>query len=94
MMQITSVAEKSDQASRFFVLNRSLRHFTPAFRGGGSLFVFLSTGAEAEALAYYQGASPRRRRFHSPAYPTRVSSCPALKALTVRQPEEIFALIT
>src|SRR5262249_7057158 len=64
MIRITSFAEKSDQASRFFVLNRSLRRFTPALRDGGSLFV-LSTGAEAPA--YYRSASPRRRRFYSPA---------------------------
>jgi len=34
---ITSLAEKSDQASRFFVLKRSLRHFTPALRDGADL---------------------------------------------------------
>ena len=39
-IRIASFAEKSDQASRFFVLNRSLRRFTPALRDGGSLFVF------------------------------------------------------
>jgi hypothetical protein len=40
MIPITSFAEKSDQASRFFALNKTLRRFTPALRDGGSLFVF------------------------------------------------------
>ena len=73
MIRITSFAEKHNQASRFFALNRSLRRFTPALRDGGSL-LFLSTGAEAEAPAYYQSASPRRRRFCSPRVrvPSRV----------------------
>jgi hypothetical protein len=40
MIRITSFAEKSDQAWRFFVLDGSLHRFTPALRDGGSLFVF------------------------------------------------------
>ena len=38
MIPITSFAEKSDQAARFFVLTRSLRRFTPGPPGRGSLF--------------------------------------------------------
>ena len=40
MIRIISFAEKSDQASRFLLLNKTLRRFTPALRDGGSLFVF------------------------------------------------------
>jgi len=65
MIPITSFAEKSDQAARFFVLTRSLRRFTPGPSGTGDPFLFLSTGAEAPA--YSRSASPRRRRFYSPA---------------------------
>ena len=42
MISITSFAKKSDQASRFFVLNRSSRRFTPAFRGRYLLSVRLT----------------------------------------------------
>ena len=34
IIRITKLVEKSDQASRFFVLNRSLGRFTPALRDG------------------------------------------------------------
>jgi hypothetical protein len=38
MIPTTSFAEKSDQASRFFELNRKLTcRFTPALRDGGDL---------------------------------------------------------
>src|SRR6516164_11218614 len=40
MIPITSFAEKSDQAARFFVLNRSLRRFTPALRDGDPILCF------------------------------------------------------
>src|SRR5215472_7537115 len=63
MIPTTSFAEKSDQASRFFVLNRSLRAASPRPSGTGDPFLFLSTGAEAEAPAYSRSASPRRGRF-------------------------------
>src|SRR5262249_14500927 len=65
MIRCTSFAEKSDQASRFFVLNRSLRAASPRPSGTGDPFLFLSTGAEAPA--YSQSASPRRGRFYSSA---------------------------
>ena len=42
--------------------------------------MFLSTGAEAEAPAYYLSASPRRRRFYLPR--VRVPAVSVLKALT------------
>jgi len=35
IIRITNFAKKSDQVSRFFVLNRSLRRFTHALRNGG-----------------------------------------------------------
>src|SRR5262245_38416839 len=63
MIPTTSLAEKSDQASRFFVLNRSLRAASPRPSGTGDPFLFLRTGAEAPA--YSQSASPRRGRFYS-----------------------------
>src|SRR5262249_40104281 len=79
-IRITQLCEKSVQASRFFVLNRSLRA-SPRPSGTGALFLFLSTGAEASA--YYRSASPRRRRFSSPViHPaSRVPVMSVLKAL-------------
>jgi hypothetical protein len=65
MIPTTSFAEKSDQASRFFVLNRSLRAASPRPSGTGDRFLFLRTGAEAPA--YSRSASPRRGRFYSSA---------------------------
>jgi len=70
MIPITSFAEKSDQASRFFVLNRSLRRFTPALRDGDPILCFCVPALKPPA--YYQSASPRRRRFDSPPYLPRV----------------------
>ena len=61
MIPTSSFAEKSDQASRFFVLNRSLRAASPRPSGTGDPFLFLRTGAEAPA--YSRSASPRRGRF-------------------------------
>ena len=69
MIPMTSFAKKSDQASRFFVLNRSSRRFSRPFRTGDPFF-FLSTGAEAPA--YSRSASPRRAVGSTHRYPTRV----------------------
>src|SRR6516165_4024426 len=68
-------SSKSDQASWFFVLKK-LTPLHPGPPGTGGSLLFLSTGAEAPA--YYQSASPRRRRFYSPAiHPCPVyQSCP------------------
>src|SRR6516164_3411652 len=60
MIRITSFAEKKQPSFAVFRAKHSLRRFTPALRDEGPL-LFLSTGAEAPA--YYQSASPRRRRF-------------------------------
>ena len=81
MIPTTSFAEKSDQAARFFVLNRSLRAASPRPSGTGDPFLFLRTGAEAPA--YSQSASPRRGRFYSSAiHPaSRVPVVSVLKAL-------------
>ena len=67
MITTTSFAEKSDQASRFFRANRSLRAASPQPSGTGDSFLFLSTGAEARA--YSRSASPRRGLIR---YPPRV----------------------
>jgi hypothetical protein len=58
MIPTTSFAEKSDQASRFFVLNRSSPAASPRPSGTGDAFLFLSTGAEAPA--YFLSAPPGR----------------------------------
>src|SRR5262249_39987173 len=96
MIPTTSFAEKSDQASRFFVLNRSLRAASPRPSGTGDPFLFLRTGAEAPA--YSRSASPRRSRFYSSAiHPdSRVPVVSVLKALkTNRLPRRpIFLLVT
>src|SRR5215471_6052733 len=66
MVPTISFAEKSEQAWRFFVLNRSLRAASPPGPSGtGDPFLSLSTGAEAPA--YSRSASPRRGRFYSSA---------------------------
>ena len=65
MIPMTSFVEKSDGASRFFVLSRSLRAAPSRPSGTGDPFLFLSTGAEAPA--YSRSASPRRARFYSSA---------------------------
>ena len=65
MIPTTSFVEKSERASRFFVLNRSLRAASSRPSGTGDPFLFLSTGAEAPA--YSRSASPRRARFYSSA---------------------------
>src|SRR6516225_5300093 len=92
MIPTTSFAEKSDQASRFFVLNTSLRAASPRPSGTGGPFLFLSTGAEAPA--YSRSASPdfakalsgrpRRGRFDSSAiHPaSRLPVVSVLKTLT------------
>ena len=53
--------------------------------GTGDPFLFLRTGAEAPA--YSRSASPRRRRFYSPAIPPRVQSTGrvSLKAFPTKQ---------
>ena len=80
MIRITSFAEKSDQASRFFVLTEAYAA-SPRPSGTGDPFLFLSTGAEAPA--YFRSASPRRRRFYPPdVHPaSRVLVVSVLKAL-------------
>src|SRR5262245_15667959 len=80
MIGITSFAEKKQPSFAVFRAKHSLRRFTPALRDGGPL-LFLSTGAEAPA--YYQSASPRRRRFYLPAiHPaSRVTVVSVLKTL-------------
>src|SRR6516164_1127181 len=65
MVPTISFAEKSDQAWRFFVLNRNLHAASPRPSGTGDPFLSLSTGAEAPA--YSRSASPRRGRFYSSA---------------------------
>src|SRR5215831_6254408 len=65
MIPMTSFVEKSDRASRFFVLSRSLRAAPSRPSGTGDPFLFLSTGAEAPA--YSRSASPRRAQFYSSA---------------------------
>src|SRR6516225_2475664 len=81
MIPMTSFVEKSDRASRFFVLSRSLRAASTRPSGTGDPFLFLSTGAEAPA--YSRSASPRRARFYSSAiHPaSRVPVVSGLKAL-------------
>jgi hypothetical protein len=79
MIPTTSFAEKSDQASRFFVLNRSSSAASPRPFGTGDPFLFLSTGAEAPA--YSRSTSPRRRRFSSPAI-RHASPVPVVSVLT------------
>ena len=64
MIRITSLAEKKQPASRFFVPNIAYAA-SPRPSGTGSSFFVFNTGAEApatgaEAPAYYQSASPRR----------------------------------
>ena len=49
MIPTTSFAKKSDQAARFFVLNRSLRAASPRPSWTGDAFLFLRAGAEAPA---------------------------------------------
>jgi len=65
MIPMTSFVEKSDGASRFFVLSRSLRAASSRPSGTGDPFLFLGTGAGAPA--YSRSASPRRARFYSSA---------------------------
>src|SRR5262245_60648412 len=50
MIPITSFAEKSDQASRFFRTKQKLTPLHPGPPGPGSHFIFLHTGAEAAGL--------------------------------------------
>jgi len=59
MIRITSFAEKSDQALRFFVLNRILRRFTPALRDGGILFCFSSTALTRRTLEFGHFLAPK-----------------------------------
>src|SRR5215468_4532337 len=84
MIRITSLGEKKQPSFAVFRAKHSLRRFTPALRDGGP-FSFLSTGAEAPA--YYQSASPRRRRFYLPAiHPaSRVPVVSVLKTLNRNQ---------